>query len=649
MSRPGNLWRRFLKDERGGIAIMSVLLLPVTIGFVALVGEYGNGLLGRAENQRVADIAAYAGALAYLNSKDTSDMTNAANRAAELNGIPSSSVTAGLVPSPRGIGEAVAVSISTQQQLILATIVGADTSMEVRANAIAEFSGGSNPACLIALDGSLSGITLSGGTSIQANDCAVASNATISVPCGTSIIAEEVSYNSATTPLQPCNGIRAPGGGAPAMTKAAVEDPFAGNAAIGTATGRITGVRNLTAPPAPIVSGGFDIDFGWDQGKTTEAAGKIRCTASWASPKWTLTCPRGGTYYFGKLTMGGGISLEVKLSGTSLDATTFNASGEILLSAAAASFPAANYNLARGITTSGNMIATFGAGAYKMGRSATSCNGAFFSICQNGSSLKFEGGSAFELSSGVYNKGGSTLVMGTGSGNSFKIGASSAGDAVSMGGGSKTSFGDATPSGLFQLAGNLNMASGGGSCLSIGAAVEHDIAGFLSAAGGIRLGAGRYTIDGYMALGASGGGNVTCDGETIGVLARDVTIVLSGKTTPVSGSCAGKAFCIGAGYGSVVLKAPTSGSMMNLAVIGPSANTSGATVTEGGNAQISGAFYFPKGPVTLSGGAAVSGGADECLQLIAAQLTLSGGAKAFSSCKTDGGSGGGSKIVTLVR
>lgn len=647
------IWRRFWHDEQGGIAIMSVLLLPVAIGFAALVGEYGNGLINKAENQRVADLAAYAGALAYTRTGNTGDMTGAANYIAQLNGIAPSAVSASLIPSPSGEGEAVSVTISTEEPLLLATILGADRSITIRANAIAEFASAGDPAaCLIALNGGGTGLTLSGGTSLSADDCAVASNASISVPCGTFLTAKDITYNSANPPSAPCNGIRGPGNTEPKITKGAAEDPLAAHAAVTAATGRFAGVAALTAPAAPMVPTGTDIEFGWNQSATVNAANTIGCTATWASPKWTLTCPRGRTYNFGALTMGGGITLEVKLSGSGA-APTFNFSGEVSLTAAAATFPEGNYNFARGINTSGSMIATFGAGTYRMGRSSTWCGSGQVSVCQNGDTLRIEGPSTFEISSGVYTRGGGVLVLGTGSGNSFRIGPSSSGHAVDMGGGAKTSFGDATPDGVFQLIGNLNMESGGGSCLTIGAAADHDIAGYFSAAGGIRLGAGRYTIDGYMALGLTGGGNVHCDGETIGVVAHDVSIVISAKTTPSTwSSCNGAAFCVGAGYSNVVITAPTSGEMAGFAVIGPQTNSAGAAITEGGGARISGAFYFPNGPVTMSGGASAASGPGDCLQIIAEEITLSGGAKGISACVATGGAtggGGGAEVVRLVR
>jgi len=55
----------FRHDRRGNITIMSALMMPGLIGIGALVLDFGYGLLTRIEHQRVADLAAYAGAVAY--------------------------------------------------------------------------------------------------------------------------------------------------------------------------------------------------------------------------------------------------------------------------------------------------------------------------------------------------------------------------------------------------------------------------------------------------------------------------------------------------------------------------------------------------------------------------------------------------------
>jgi len=314
-------------------------------------------------------------------------------------------------------------------------------------------------------------------------------------------------------------------------------------------------------------------------------------------------------------------------------------------------FGAGTYNISGGILTGGGTTTTFGAGTFNIGAGTFSCNGSSgYSICNTGASLTFGGPSSFSLTGGIYNSGGETLTLGSGSTNSFDIGKANDGNSYAAGGGANTTFANATGTGdVFEMAGNLNVSSGGGSCLTLSAASEHDINGYFSSAGGTTMGAGVYTIDGYFALGANGGGDVTCGSSSIGMVGNGVTLVIGGVTTPSSGTCSGQSFCMAAGYSNVTLLAPTSGATANLAVVGPQSGSEGATLAEGASgADFSGAFYFPTEAISLSGGSSLgSFGSSQCLMLIGSQVTLTGGSALASSCSGLGGSSGGSTVVLV--
>ena len=75
-------------------------------------------------------------------------------------------------------------------------------------------------------------------------------------------------------------------------------------------------------------------------------------------------------------------------------------------------------------------------------------------------------------------------------------------------------------------------------------------------------------------------------------------------------------------------------------------SAAGAAFTEGTrNTSLSGVFYFPTGPVTLSGGSSVGNGTNQCLELIGAQVTLSGGTALASSCLS--GSSASASVVLV--
>jgi hypothetical protein len=268
--------------------------------------------------------------------------------------------------------------------------------------------------------------------------------------------------------------------------------------------------------------------------------------------------------------------------------------------------------------------------------------------------MTFAGPSTFTLAGGIYTKGSSSLTLGSsGTTNSFNIGKATDNNSLYVGNGASVIMGDATGSGdVFQMAGNMN--TGGGSCLKMGAAAQHDINGYYLPAGGNILGSGVYTVSQYVALGGGNGGNVTCWGTSTGLSASGVTFVVGGSTLDTS-DCASPycSFYVGAGYSNVTLTAPTSGSTQGLAVIGPttSSNLSGATFNEGSSGtSISGAFYFPYGPINQAGSSNIGDGSGQCLELVGSQVTLTGGSALASSCNIPGvGNAGWSGVVSLVQ
>lgn len=250
------LLRAFARNQRGTVSVVSAIALPTIVGFGALVAEYGHGLVTRTQNQRIADLAAYAGGRAYLQTGSTTSMTAAAQSVAAMNGVPASQISVGLVTSPRtASSQAVQATIATTQTLLLAPVLGAGRTLSVTAQAQAEISAQSS-SCILALSGSGTGVTLSGGTKISAPQCSVNSNNTISVPCGTTLSAKSVTYNSSAAPSQPCSGITSS-----SITKVLTADPLANNTGVQTATARVATVAAMAAPTMSSVSGGGNIDL----------------------------------------------------------------------------------------------------------------------------------------------------------------------------------------------------------------------------------------------------------------------------------------------------------------------------------------------------------------------------------------------------
>ncbi len=615
---------------------MSALLLPALVGVTGLGVEYGRGLMTKVENQRVADLGAYDGAIAYSATASATTLNSTVSRIAALNGVASSAATAAVVNSPGGNGrQAVQVTVTTSLPMVLSTFLGASSTQQVSATAFVELVPGTTPACIIALNTNGNGVTLSGGTTVSAPGCAVASNTSVTVPTGTSMTTPLVSFNTnvdgATAPTTDANIHPPSGKSSVTYTKAVTPDPLSGNSAVSAATSHLTAVASQTSPAAPSVASGTDLVFG-SRTTTISASG---CSGQLLNSIWTFTCPAGGgPYNFGNLTIGGGLTLNFNVGGSA--SNTYSFSGQITNSGGSTmNFGPGTYSVVGGISTGGGTNTAFGAGTFKLGFSGNSCNSGTYSICHSGTTLSFGGPSTFVLSSGIFVAGGGTATMGSGTTNSYQIGASSTGNAVWLGGGAVLTMADATGGGsVFKTVGTLNVSSGGGSCLTLPAASAHDMNGSFTSAGGSIFGAGIYSVNGYFALGDGGGGSVSCGGSQVGLSGSGVTLVISGATTP-SGSCVGQAFCVAGGFNNVTLTAPTSGSTNSLVVIGPSLSSriGGATFVEGAsNTSLSGVVYFPNGPVSLSGGAHLGNGTGQCLELIGTQVSLTGGSTAATTC-----------------
>ena len=127
-------------------------------------------------------------------------------------------------------------------------------------------------------------------------------------------------------------------------------------------------------------------------------------------------------------------------------------------------------------------------------------------------------------------------------------------------------------------------------------------------------------------------------------LAADAGIWLARSFS--ASSCRANTFSVAAGYNNVTLTAPASGSLN--AVVVASNGAGGASFSEGASGNsLSGAFYFPVGPITLSGAGNVGNGVGQCLELIGSAITLSGGSALASTCSSLAGSASGGAVVLV--
>lgn len=487
--------------------------------------------------------------------------------------------------------------------------------------------------CIYALDDAGAGVLLSGGTSIDAAKCAIKSNATVAASCGTMIKTAGVTYQGAVNDCEWAENVIDGEGNKAPRNEAHTNDPLADNAQISALHARFADMQLAAWPEAVSVSAGTDLYFGWSDlpADQLQVLTDYGCNIDHPinTANWTVTCSA-TEINLGSLTVGGGA--QVDFNSTSGPDMAYNFSGTISNSyGGVLEMGSGIYKIAGGVT--GQNI-SFGSGSFHIGKG--DCG---YSICDYGNMI-FSGQGSFILDGGVTAGGGATLKLGDGAdGNSYVIGAGANGVAINIDGGAWLEFGDTTGvTDGFRVAGSV--AGGGGSCVVLPAATNHDISDDVVLWGAAILGKGTYHIDGIFRAGAGG---AQCGSNALAVSGEDVTVVLSGRGSikgDVSWGCNSTSFCIDGGN-AVTLTAPTSGENEGMGIIGPLDDSRGGVhIAAGGASRLSGVMYFPHAPLKIDGGGSLTGTAPtDCLQIIASEVTMYGGAATATECVSLPGSG----------
>jgi hypothetical protein len=291
--------REVVGDRRGGISILAAFVIVGVVGCAALALEYGNALLQQVEDQRIADLAAYGGALVYNSTNSTTSTSSAVENLASLNGLSGCSSCSSVGSSPTGDGNnAVKVTVTSYPPLLLARVLTTSPTLTVTATSYAEIKANA-PGCVIALASGGTGISLSGTGSITADDCQVESNNSICADGGANpsdiITTQYLSYDSGANPMTSSCTISPPAG-TPSVhvSKASASDPLAGNAEVSGATSRISTVSSISSPSAPTVPSGSAVSFPTTGTATGLPTG---CSASYtaSSKSYNVSCSGGSS------------------------------------------------------------------------------------------------------------------------------------------------------------------------------------------------------------------------------------------------------------------------------------------------------------------------------------------------------------------
>lgn len=181
--------RQFRTSQRGNVAVLAGLALPILIGFTGLAVEVNYWYLEKRKMQEAVDSAAIAAAYEYRNNASVSnpDMATAASNAVTKSGFaaptsvdvnqpPSSGLFA--VGAPLADPIAVEVLLTDTYSTQFASILGLDT-VDVSVRAVAVEGGTEGKACVLALAACLTpaeGLQIEGSLNLQLVDCSAHAN-----------------------------------------------------------------------------------------------------------------------------------------------------------------------------------------------------------------------------------------------------------------------------------------------------------------------------------------------------------------------------------------------------------------------------------------------------------------------------------------
>ncbi len=167
---------RFLRDEKGGVAMMTALISPVLIGLVGLAVEVGSWQSDRQRLQSAVDAAAYAGSVELGLVDDEDQARNVAYAAAMLNGMAAAEIDVAF----EDIEDYRAIRVTTNRlENRFFTRLYSDTDkVELVATAAAFFNPASVGSCVLILGENGAGLKLGGSSRLDTTGCSIHSNQT---------------------------------------------------------------------------------------------------------------------------------------------------------------------------------------------------------------------------------------------------------------------------------------------------------------------------------------------------------------------------------------------------------------------------------------------------------------------------------------
>ncbi len=178
------LSRAFVSNQKGTIAIVTGLVMPIVIGGFGLGAEASYWYFTERKLQNSADVAAYAAAAQLRISRDQSDLDSVALAAAVSTGYRTSIGTL-TTKSPAtsgayaGVSNTVEITVREDVPRLFTALFASD-DVPISSRAVASLKRGF-PTCILALDKTASGaVTFTGSSNAILEDCNVHANSSAS-------------------------------------------------------------------------------------------------------------------------------------------------------------------------------------------------------------------------------------------------------------------------------------------------------------------------------------------------------------------------------------------------------------------------------------------------------------------------------------
>jgi len=461
---------------RGGVAVIGALSLTTTIGMGAFAVEATQGYAAKVGNQRVADMAALAGALAYNVSNSSSQMTATAKAVAVAQGLPANSAAVALTTDSGTGQQLVQVTVTTSVGRVFTSALSYDVSAVGAATTTKTST--VTPPCIAAISNAATdGISMNGNTAIIATGCSVDTNDSIGMVGSASITAKQVDAGQSISR----------GGGASITTSPSANNIFANKAnATSDWMQNDAGLKALLCSVNKL-TGYSDGDY---------ADSNTACLSPLVAPS-----PAGASDW----------ALNYSPNATVAAYRTGNATYVI---------PSGTYAI-RNLTLAGGITATF----------QGPVNLTIGSITLGGGTTLHVGSGNISVNGKIDLSGGAYADFAVGVGNSVTVGNDGASPpvAISVGGGSTLCFTSACAAptaagGTFSANGKIT--SNGGSTIIFPKAATHVINGNLDLSGSSTFGSGTYVIAGNFTNNTGG----TMSGTDVS-FALGGTFALSGGTS----------------------------------------------------------------------------------------------------------------------